>query len=97
MMAPWDPEMLPSEATNFNFSDKGTTMSWGFAPASGRVTSTGNVLAASHIVIREPDVSLSSLEGLVPNFIHFKVKVQLNSPLILDSTFERKSSLCVGM
>jgi hypothetical protein len=96
-MAPWDPEMLPSEATNFNFSDNGTIMSWGFDPALGRVTFTVNVLATSHIVISEPDVSLSSLEGLVLNLLHFKVKVQLSSPLILDSTFERKSSLCVGM
>ena len=47
-------------------------MSWGFDPAAGRVTFTGNVLATSHIVTRERDVSLSSLEGLVPNFLHLE-------------------------
>jgi hypothetical protein len=88
--------MLQSKAIELSYSDIWTTMSLGFDPAAGRVTFTGNVLATSDIVIREPDVSLLSLEGLVSNFLHFRVKVQLSSLLILDSTFERKSSLYVG-
>jgi len=67
-----------------------TTMSWGFNPTSGQVSFSGNVLATSHIVSREPNLSLMSLKGLVPKFLHFRVKDKLSSLSILDSTFDRK-------
>jgi hypothetical protein len=97
MTTPWDTKTLPSEVTKSSFPDLWTTMSWGFDLTLGRVTFTGNVLATSHTVSREPNFSLMSLKGLVPIYLYFRVKDQLISLSILDSTFDREFSLCVGM
>jgi len=70
MTASWDPDTLPSEATEFSFPDIWTATSWEFDSASGRVTFTGNVLKTTHIVGRKKDFRMMLVLGPVPNFIY---------------------------
>jgi hypothetical protein len=59
MAAPWNSEMLPLEATEYSFPDTWTSTSWGFDPASGRVSFTGNVLETTYRAGRETKTTLT--------------------------------------
>jgi len=52
-------EMLPLEATEYNFPNTWTSMSRGFDPASGQVSFTSNILETTYRAGRETKTTLS--------------------------------------
>lgn len=59
MTHPRHEETPPSKTTEFAFPDTWTDASWGFNPALGQLSYTGNVLETTAIMGQEPETTIS--------------------------------------